>query len=134
MGYCIDYEEGKIRLTNENMKKALKVLSGKKIRWCNGFDYENIDFSDNEEVNNYNYDSMSVYDVWEDLRYDVDYIDDSWYICGFLGEKYGSDDELFNLIAPYCEDGYIQFCGEDGEHFRFVIKDGKFEEVHAKLN
>ena len=96
--------------------------------------YENIDFSDNEEVNNYNYDSMSVYDVWEDLRYDVDYIDDSWYICGFLGEKYGSDDELFNLIAPYCEDGYIQFCGEDGEHFRFVIKDGKFHEVHAKLN
>ena len=131
MGYCIEFEECNIKISEENMKEALKVLSNKSFCWCDRFNYEEIDF-DNinnncEDVNEDNYDSISVYDAWEQLRYDIKYEDGYWNIVDFFGEKLGDEDEIFKLIAPYCEDGYIQFLGEDGDRFRYCIENKKYK-------
>lgn len=134
MGYCIYYEEGSIKIKKENMKELLQSLSdyfsyGEKLRWVNGFKIEDLNNAEDEEEreNIFN-------EIWDDLRYEVKEEDDYYIITNFLGEKYGDDDILFKLIAPYCEDGYLQFCGDEGEHFRFVIKDGEFEEKYADLS
>lgn len=124
MGYCINYEEGNIKIKKENMKLILDKLldffsNDGELRWVNGFDIKNID---------------NVVEVWEDLRYKITEDDNYYIITDFVGEKLGDDDKLFKLIAEYCEDGYLQFCGEDGEHFRFIIENGKFKEKIAGLS
>jgi hypothetical protein len=125
MGYCISHEEGSIKIKKENMNRAINILreyikSGNKLRWVNG------DWFD-EDTDTLEY-------IWEDLRYELEDDDEYYKIVEFTGEKLGDDDKIFELIAPYCEDGYLQFTGEDGEHFRFVIKDGKFAERWAKIS
>lgn len=134
MGYCIEKEEGQIKIKKENMIKALKTLSdyftnGGQLRWVNGFDLDEVDFD--EPIEEYN---DIIAEMWDDLRYGYTLTEDYYIIEDFYGEKLGEDDKLFNMIAPYCEDGYIQFCGEDGEHFRYIIKDGKFEEKYADIS
>lgn len=122
MGYCISLEEGSIEIKKENMKNVISVLKSylenNTLRWIDG----NWDEDDGLE------------DIWHDLRYDLIKKDDYYEIIDFSGEKYGDDNKIFDMIAPYCEDGYLQFCGEDGEHFRFIIKDGKFKEKYADLS
>lgn len=44
----------------------------------------------------------------------------------FTGQKIGSEAQLFEVIAPYVEDGsYIEFKGEDGAVWRLLFYDGK---------
>lgn len=133
MGYFINKEEGFIKIKKSNMSKVLELLSnyfedGCQLRWCNGFNIE--DMEESEDCYN---EVLTLEDVWEDLRYEITEDDSFYFISDFLGEKYGDDDTLFKIIAPFCEDSYMQFCGEDGEHFRFVIENGKFEEKCPKL-
>lgn len=123
MGYCIEHEEGNIEIKKENMGSIIKVLqdyfkSGNKLRWVDG---------------NWDEDS-TLEDIWWDLRYELLEFDEHYIISDFTGEKLGDDYKLLTIIAPYCEDGYLQFCGEDGKHFRFIIKDGKCEEKYAKIS
>lgn len=127
MGYCIYHEEGNIKFKKENMKKILNKLSdyfnnGGELRWVNGFNI--ADIKDIDDV---------LGGIWEDLRYKIKGHGDYYIITDFIGDKLGDDDTLFKLIAPYCEDGYLQFCGEDGDHFRFVIENGNFKEKFAKI-
>lgn len=140
MGYCMSSEGGEIHIKKENMRPLLETLSEffkrGHLRWADGFDMEDV-YPTEEELDDEECEpeeTMSIEDVWDGLRYNIKETETDYIIDEFLGEKYGDDDKLFLLIAPYCEDGYLQMCGEDGEHFRFVIKDGKFEEVYAKLS
>lgn len=127
MGYCIYQEEGSIKIKKENMKLVLKKLSnffsnGGELRWADGFVLDKEDD-----------DSIDLYEIWNGLRYGFLETDTYYEINEFFGEKLGDDLKLFQLIAEYCEDGYLQFSGEDGDHFRIVIKDGKAEEKWAEL-
>lgn len=131
MGYCIYHEEGNIKIKKENMNLILHKLSnyfkhGGELRWVDGFDIEDV-----AEAEDYN---EALMQVWEDLRYTYDENDTYYIINDFYGEKLGDDLKLFQLIAEYCEDGYLQFNGEDGDHFRIVIKDGKAFEKWAELS
>lgn len=126
MGYCIDFEEGSIKIKRKNMRLALEKLSnffsdGGELKYVNGFI---LDLNE----------PIDLYEIWYDLRYGFIENDAEYKINDFLGEKIGDDLKLFQLIAEYCEDGYLQFNGEDGEHFRIVVKDGSAEEKWAKLN
>lgn len=133
MGYCIEHEEGYIEIKKENMPKILQTLSdyfkgGGSLRWVDGFDIEDMNSEDEYD------EPLTLNDIWDDLRYGIKEEDNFYIINDFVGEKYGDDNILFNMIAPYCEDGYFQFCGEDGDHFRFIIKDGEFKEKSANLD
>ena len=157
MGYCIEKEEGSIKIKKENMKGLLQRLSdyfatGEDLRWCDSFKIENIlldvfDFVntpkkerceectgvDCEDCKYYN--KFSISDIWEEcLRYGIIEEDEYYVIVDFYGEKLGDDDKFFKLIAPYCEDGYFQFLGEDGTRFRYIIRDGLFYEKYATVS
>lgn len=124
MGYCICLEDGNIKIKKENMKLALKKLSDffekDDLRWVNGFSINDSKCLDLREI-------------WNDLRYDYEETNTHYIINEFLGEKLGDDVKLFELISEYCEDGYLQFVGEDGEHFRIIIKNKKVIEKWAEI-
>lgn len=126
MGYYIEFMEGNIKIKKENMKPLLETVvkyfeDGNNLRFVDSFDKEYIE-------------STNIRDIWCNLRYRVIEENDYYVITNFLGEKYGSDCSLFDIIAHYCEDGYLQFRGEEGGMFRFVIKDNKFKEVYPELS
>lgn len=133
MGYCIYLEESNLKIKKDNMDKILNTLSdffegGESLRWVNGFNIEDM-IPENE------YDKpLTLEEIWDDLRYIIKEDGDYYIIDEFDGEKLGDDLKLFQLIAKYCENGYLQFCGEDGDHFRIVIKDGEAYEKWAELS
>lgn len=48
----------------------------------------------------------------------------------FTGQKWGDDEELFKVIAPYVESGsYIKVIGEEGAKWYWLFKNGQFETV-----
>ncbi|BAO05133.1 hypothetical protein CF067_16890 [Clostridium sporogenes] len=133
MGYCICKEEGTIKIKKENMELVLKKISnffqsGGDLRWIIGFNIEDMTVVEDDEET-----PLELEKIWDDLRYGYKETETHYEIIDFLGEKLGDDLKLFELIAEYCEDGYLQFAGEDGEHFRIVIKDGKATETWAHL-
>ena len=117
MSYCINKIEGKIKFKKENSDIIVKTLSNKKFKWCDTFDYD-------EYVD----DDIDIFEVFYNLRYDLIEEDNYYSICDFLGDKYGEDDIIFNTIAPHCENGYMKFRGEDGNTFKFIIKDKQFKQ------
>ena len=123
MGYCIELEEGEIKIKKDNIDKVLKVLSNKDFCWCDKIYYNKDDYIDEDVVIN----------SFELLRYYIKYENGYWIISDFEGEKLGDDEDIFRLISPYCEDGYLQFLGEDGEKWRYVIKDKKFDIKYPTL-
>lgn len=132
MGYCIELNKGDIKIKKENMELVLKTLSnyfqsGGNLRWVNGFNINDMTTEDEYD------EPLELGEIWDDLRYRYTETQSHYIINSFLGEKLGDDIKLFELIAEYCEDGYLQFDGEDGEHFRIVIKNGKAIEKWAEL-
>jgi len=55
-------------------------------------------------------------------------------LIDFMGEKMGDDYMLFNILAPYIENGsYIEMLGEDGALWRWIFKNGNVKEVNATI-
>lgn len=133
MGYYIYMEECTIKFSKENMELILQKLSNyfktDNLRWVNGFNIEDMIAKEDDEDT-----PLEIEEIWDDLRYEIQVKDDWYVIDGFLGEKLGDDLTFFNLIAEYCEDGYIEFTGEDGERFRFVIKGDKAFEQYPSIS
>ncbi|WP_346938235.1 hypothetical protein [uncultured Clostridium sp.] len=115
------------------MKLILNKLSDffktEQFRWVNGFNIEDMTAKEDDDET-----PLELEEIWNDLRYEIQEKDDYYIIVDFLGEKLGDDLKLFNLIAEYCEDGYIEFTGEDGERFRFVIKGNKAFEQYPDIS
>jgi len=126
-------EECTIKFKKENMKLILQKLSNyfknSSLRWVNGFDIEDMTAKEDDEDT-----PLELEDIWDDLRYEIQEEDNYYIITDFLGEKLGDDFKFLNLIAEYCEDGYIEFTGEDGEQFRFVIKGDKAYEQYPNVS
>lgn len=122
MGYCIELEESTISITKENAIKMMDMLSdyipSHKVdwRWVNEKYVTDL-------CKEYNFE-----EVTEELRYPMYEEDGLYKIDYFSGEKLGDDYDLFRLIAPYINDGYIEMSGEDAERWRWIFKDGKCEE------
>jgi hypothetical protein len=48
----------------------------------------------------------------------------------FDGEKYGDDDELWRILAPYVESGsFIEMKGDEDSHWRWTFRNGRMQEV-----
>lgn len=133
MGYCVYTPKSNLSIKKENMKSALKAIGnyirkGNDFRWVN--DENIVDMINN--IDNYHDDNI-VFDIWNELRYEIEEVDQSYMIMSFIGEKLGDDEKLFKLISLYCEDGYIEFLGEDGKRFRFAVSNGKFQTKYPTL-
>lgn len=127
MGYCVNLEESTVTITKDNSIKLMKFLEEYIIenepswRWVN-----------NGYVVNYCIDNEFV-ELMDELGYAINETVEPGYAIEYRSsEKLGDDDEIFTLIAPYISDGYIELVGEDGDKWRYVFEDGKFEEKHPK--
>lgn len=70
--------------------------------------------------------------VMDELRYAVElqvYNNKKVYVLEFIGEKLGNDKKVFEILAPFMNDGYIEMLGEDGDKWRWVFESG---EMHIK--
>lgn len=128
MGYCVDLEESTVTISKENSIKLMEFLKSYIIdsnpdwRWVN-----------NGYVVNYCVDNN-----FEELMYELGYAiyetDEPGYSIEYRSsEKLGDDEEIFSLIAPYINDGYIELLGEDGDKWRYVFENGKCETKHPKI-
>ena len=127
MGYCIELEKSTISVTKENAIQMMDMLAGyipnhkADWRWINEKYLADLCKEHNFE------------EVTEELRYPMYEEDGIYKIDYFSGEKLGDDYEMFKLIAPYINDGYIEMSGEDAERWRWIFKDGKCEEKFPKI-
>lgn len=77
--------------------------------------------------------SRTVEEAFEELRFETT-VENEKYFIKFYGEKFGGyEKSLFECIAPYVNDGYLEYLGEDGDRWRYVFKDGDCEEVSPEL-
>ena len=47
--------------------------------------------------------------------------------------NYNGQDSVLSMIAPYLNDGYMEIHSEDGEVWRWVVKDGKLITLAPKI-
>lgn len=125
MGYCMQMIESTVSITKDNALKIMEFLP--KYIYENAPNWKWVDIKSLCEyckINNF-------IEVMYELRYEV-YEEDSVYkIDCFSGEKLGDDFDIFVLLAPYINNGYIEMVGEDGDRWRWIFKDGKCEEKFA---
>ena len=133
MGYCVDMTESTISITRENsikmMDMLIKYINENKPKW----DWVDTNYVKEECV------AYNFHDVMAELRWTVYMESDSnndvlYYIDYFSGEKLGSEWDIFKILAPYINDGYIEMCGEDGNKWRYVFKDGKCDEKYPNVS
>lgn len=124
MGYCIEVMENNFKFKKENEVNILNAIreyakTKDRISWVD----KNLLLTSN-----------SVEEVFDEIRYPLILNDEGYYeIDYFSGEKLGDDDEIFKSIAKYIEDSYIEYLGEDGTQWRYIFKNGIFEEKTAKI-
>lgn len=127
MGYCVEMLKNEFSFKEENKDKILQAIKvwaeankGEHKPWIS---IEDLLCSDDVETA-FEKIRFPIY-LAAGRKYKIDY---------FSGEKYGCEDEIFKAIEEFVEDGYIEMLGEDGDRWRYVFKDGKFEYKTAKIS
>ena len=127
MGYYIELEKSTISVTKENAIQMMDMLAGyipnHKVDWR----WVNEKYL-TELCKEHNFEEAT-----EELRYPMYEENGLYKIDYFSGEKLGDDYEMFKLIAPYINDGYIEMSGEDAERWRWIFKDGKCKEKFPEI-
>ena len=125
MGYCVEISESTVKFKEDKIKdlmdKVKKDFIEGKIegRWIYSYEVEEAEFV--EEF----FDALRLSVYFEDGFYKIDYMS---------GEKLdGCELELYNSMAEFVDDGYIEYLGEDGERWRYVFKNGKCKEVYPRV-
>lgn len=127
MGYCVEVSEKTFNFNPEKAKqireKVQKYFSEDKIegRWIG-----------KGEV----LDAENIVDLFDALRFEI-YLDeeDNLYKIDYMsGEKLdGCELDMFQCMAEFINDSYIEYLGEDGEKWRYVFENGECKEVHPKV-
>ena len=126
MGYYMDMIESRLWIKKENENKALKAIknavrNGKITSWIIERDVEKSD---------------NLQDAMTACRWEIEKLvnDNGYGRVYFDGEKLGDDYQLFEVLAPFVEDGsYIEMSGEDGCLWRWVFENGKCKEIYPNI-
>ena len=116
MGYDVTCEESNIYIARTDKKKCVEAL-------------QKETGEDNKKIQDFfasgNYGRFEL-----DFDEDDNVIDISF---GDTDRRYYNGQPLLEAMAPWIKDNSsIDFLGEDGESFRWVFKNGKMKEQHAK--
>ena len=124
MGYCMWQEQASFTIKNENKEAALLAL--KELANTN-----ELSWTDNSSVIK----SKSLSEALNECRWGMDENEEGDIVYIFFdGEKYGSEDIIFNTIAPYVEqDSFIEMRGEEGELWRWVFDGETVEQIYPKV-
>lgn len=128
----MDLMEASFKIKKENQEKALEAIKGltgkETITGYSGEDHFSWVTTEEFLI------ALHLEDALEAWRWTVEFDEGGDIIdIGFNGEKYGDDIILFNAIAPFVEDGYIQMKGEDDAVWRWSFKDGVCKEIMGKV-
>lgn len=130
MGYCMDQQDSKFTIKQENIGKALaavKALSGKEtIKDSSGrhFSWVDQDFATKNTLE----------EILASWRWQIKVLGDDVIEIEFTGEKLGDDKILFDAIAPYVEKGsFIEMHGEDGARWKWVFNGKTCEEKIGRV-
>ena len=126
MGYCIDVNRGTfsfdVSKSNDVLQSIKDGIKNAKIteeRWIS------FDILLNSET---------IEEAFEELSFELCIDNDKYKIYCFTGAKLGGyEEQLFKCIAPYVNDGYLEYWGEDGDKWRYVFKNGECKEVYPKI-
>lgn len=127
MGYYVNVNGGTFNFDKGATDKIIKAIKdGIKTKKITQESY--VDFNTVLEAE-------SIEDVLGEFRFELCLNkDDRYEIDYFSGEKFGGYEEsLFKCIAPYVNDGYIEYLGEDGERWRYIFKNGRCREVYPEI-
>lgn len=93
--------------------------------------YANVDAKIRVTTNNI--DIVSTIFASHDFSVDFDPSYNAFYYSSY--GNYDDDvwDDLAGEIAPYVEEGEIEFCGEDDSHWRFVFRKGRYDYEGAEI-
>lgn len=140
MGYCITQQQCKIFINfcdKENALKEIKKLMEKVNLLGSGFSG-----SKGQRTNHFSWvttdlviKSNTLEEALDEWRWEAD-LDNDGNITklSFVGEKLGDDKHLFNVLAPYIEDGsFIEMRGEDGYMWRWIFENGMCKEIEGKV-
>lgn len=126
MGYCIQLVDSKFEIKEEFFKKLKKAF--KELDKNNELAWVSKGFA-----------SDTLKNVFSSLRYEVSYSQDeecNECISGiqFVGEKLGSENLIWDTIAPFVTSGsFLEFLGEDGARWRVIFTNGAWKELEAKV-
>lgn len=121
MGYCIEMIDSSFKIKKENAQLALDSLKD----FCRNNPY--LKWVSNDTVIH----SEDIVEAFDEIRYPLITDENGDYVIEyFSGEKYGNCENIFNSMAEYIEEGsYVDFEGEDGCKFRFLISNGMCKET-----
>lgn len=107
MSYQMNTEECKFFIKKEKISDIL-------------LEFEEYEYDDLSEI--FEYQGFTI-ELDDDGNIDDISIEDECYLRNQMN--------FFLRIAPYVENNsFIQFVGEDGEHFRWWFKNGNIKEIH----
>lgn len=126
MGYCISVNSENFSFNknkSDDILKAVKeAVQNKQITKCRWTNVNSLLYSDN------------ITELFDEMRFEVFKKDKDSYGIDFFGEKYdGCEEQFFKAIAPYINDGYLEYIGEDGDKWRYIFKNGECKEVYPKI-
>jgi hypothetical protein len=126
MGYCMDMARCTTGIKCQDQNKAIKAVKDY-VKENGRFSWTEVDAilrADN------------IFELMDELRYVLKYdeVKDVYTIDYFNGEKLGNDHTIFDILAPFMTDGYIEYNGEDGAIWRYVFKNGRMREKQPKIS
>lgn len=125
MGYCVSVDSDNFSFKKKNGNKILNEVK-------NGI--RNKEITEDRWISHSSIlNSKTVEELFEELRFDIK-VEDGIYSIDFYGEKFGGyEKSVFDVIAKYVEDGYLEYIGEDGEKWRYIFKNGECKETYPKV-
>lgn len=109
MGYTVEIEAAEFSVPEERAEEAATVLAALGL-WCG------------EPGNKDGVDALL--DALESAGFEAEARQDGVAIVGYLG-KSREEDEVLVALAPYVPtESFVQWLGEDGYHWRNVVRDG----------
>lgn len=70
--------------------------------------------------------ALDVKEAFRALRYKISFSNNTINITDIVHQFkwHGDEEKLWNLLAPYVNDGYIVWFGESGDTWRYIFEDG----------
>jgi len=128
MGYCMDMRGARFGIKREHFDACRRAVSDMMESYPNAYSWvstdEVLDACNRKDI-------VGVFRAW---RWDVDFSKHEGLTdIEFAGEKLGSDENFFDVIAPFVTDrSYIEMEGEDSCRWRWWFSNGKMQTDHMR--
>lgn len=114
MGYYVEITESTIQFRKEKLNQLMETV---KNAFKNGeisdgwFDEKEVLSAENAEEF---FEALYFYVYENETSYKID--------CLMNEKEHGNELKLYETMAPFADNGYLEYLGEDGERWRYVCQ------------